>query len=57
MILQPLIENSVKYGVYESSETNVIKLDAVLDDGVLEISIGNTYDPEATIRRKEPAPG
>lgn len=51
MILQPLIENSVKYGVYESSETTMIKLDAVLDNGVLEISIGNTYDPEARIRK------
>jgi sensor histidine kinase YesM len=51
MILQPLIENSVKYGVYESSETTSIKLDAMLDNGVLEIRIGNTYDPEALIRK------
>lgn len=51
MILQPLIENSVKYGVYESSETTKIKLEAQMDGEVLEIKIGNTYDPEATIKK------
>ncbi len=51
MILQPLIENSVKYGVYESSETTKIMLEARMDDGVLEVRIGNTYDPEAIIKK------
>jgi len=51
MLLQPLIENSVKYGVYESSETTLIRLEAKLDDGVLVITIGNTYDPEAKVRK------
>lgn len=47
MILQPLLENSVKYGVYESTDRAKISLEASLDDGVLEIRINNTYDPEA----------
>ncbi len=51
MILQPLLENSVKYGVYESSETTRIKLEAILDNDVLQIKIGNTYDPEAIIKK------
>jgi len=51
MILQPLLENSVKYGVYESSETTRITLEAILDNDVLQIKIGNTYDPEATIKK------
>jgi sensor histidine kinase YesM len=51
MILQPLLENSVKYGVYESSETTKISLEARLDDGVLEIRIGNTFDPEAKVKK------
>ena len=51
MILQPLLENSVKYGVYESSGMTEILLLARLDDGVLEVKIGNTYDPEATIKK------
>jgi LytS/YehU family sensor histidine kinase len=51
MILQPLIENSVKYGVYESSETTRIMLEARIDDGVLEVKIGNTYDPDAPVKK------
>jgi two-component system, LytTR family, sensor kinase len=51
MILQPLIENSVKYGVYESSETTKITLYAHLDQEVLEVRIGNTFDPLATIKK------
>jgi len=51
MILQPLIENSVKYGVYESSDTTRIKFDAVLDNDVLEIRIGNTCDPEGKVQK------
>lgn len=47
MILQPLLENSVKYGVYESSDRTIISFEADLDDGVLEIRINNTYDPDA----------
>ena len=51
MILQPLIENSVKYGVYESAEPTRITITAVPGDGVLEIRIGNTYDPEAKVKK------
>jgi LytS/YehU family sensor histidine kinase len=51
MILQPLLENSVKYGVYESSETTKIGLETKMDEEVLEIRIGNTYDPEANIKK------
>ena len=51
MTLQPLIENSVKYGVYEAPEPTLIKLVATLDEGVLEVRIGNTYDPDARARK------
>lgn len=43
MILQPLVENAVKYGVYESEETTVIRLGARILESELEIRIGNTY--------------
>ena len=51
MLLQPLIENSVKYGVYESSATTRIMLKAGIEEGILEVRIGNTYDPEAKVRK------
>ncbi|MCU0370789.1 MAG: histidine kinase [Bacteroidales bacterium] len=51
MILQPLLENSVKYGVYESSETTTIRLEATIEEEMLRIRIVNSFDPEATIRK------
>lgn len=51
MILQPLIENSVKYGVYESSEKTAIQLESGISGGMLEIRVGNTFDPGAGMKK------
>jgi LytS/YehU family sensor histidine kinase len=50
MALQPLYENAVKHGVYESAETVVIKTIAKLSDGFLKIEISNNYDSDSTPR-------
>jgi hypothetical protein len=47
MLLQPLYENAVKHGVYESIEKVSIITTASLKDGYLEITISNNFDPEA----------
>ncbi len=44
MILQPLIENCIKHGVYESSETISINLNCEQKNNYLEINISNNYD-------------
>ncbi len=44
MILQPLIENCIKHGVYESSETVKINLSCEQKSNYLEIIISNNYD-------------
>ena len=46
MILQPLYENAIKHGVYESTETVHIKLKTQKPDAAILISISNDYDPE-----------
>jgi LytS/YehU family sensor histidine kinase len=46
MILQPLIENAVKYGVYESIDAKKIFLHAKLQEGYLWIVLGNYFDPD-----------
>lgn len=48
MLLQPLYENAVKHGVYESTEQVKICTAARLRDGYLDITICNNYDPEGT---------
>jgi LytS/YehU family sensor histidine kinase len=44
MLLQPLYENAVKHGVYESTESVKIITSAKIIEGYLEIIISNNYD-------------
>jgi two-component system LytT family sensor kinase len=45
MLLQPLYENAIKHGVYESIENVKIITEAKINNGFLEILIINNYDP------------
>jgi two-component system, LytTR family, sensor kinase len=47
MILQPLIENCIKHGVYESSEIININLKCERKMNNLEINISNNFDSES----------
>jgi LytS/YehU family sensor histidine kinase len=51
MLLQPLIENAVKYGVYASAGITRLTLAAAPEGGLLVIRIGNTYDPDANVKK------
>jgi sensor histidine kinase YesM len=51
MLLQPLYENAVKHGVYESTERVRIITRAKIVDGYIEITISNNYDPAPSLRR------
>jgi sensor histidine kinase YesM len=44
MILQPLYENAIKYGVYESSSKVIIETISKIRDNTLIITIRNNYD-------------
>lgn len=44
MLLQPLYENAVKHGVYESTESVRITTQAKIIDNHINITIGNNYD-------------
>lgn len=50
MLLQPLYENAVKHGVYESTETVSIQTQARIIDGFIEIVIRNNYDSAPSLR-------
>ena len=51
MLLQPLFENAIKHGVYESTEQVSILMDCSYREGYLEISIVNDFDPNAHARK------
>jgi sensor histidine kinase YesM len=51
MILQPLYENAVKHGVYESSGEVTIETTARIKSGYLEIIITNDFEPGAPSRK------
>lgn len=51
MILQPLYENAIKYGVYEAIEPVEIITRGIFRNGFLEITISNNYD-STTIGKK-----
>ncbi|MES2734034.1 MAG: histidine kinase [Bacteroidota bacterium] len=51
MILQPLLENAIKHGVYESLETVTIRFGCAMENNALKISIWNNFDPEGTTKK------
>lgn len=53
MILQPLFENSIKHGVYESIDKVVIKLTCRIEKEYLKIEVSNNYDPESVSSKGE----
>lgn len=53
MILQPLIENCIKHGVYESNDTIHIDFNCKRNENYLEITISNNFDPSLVNKRVE----
>jgi len=53
MVLQPLFENAIKHGVYESIEKVIIKLTARIEKEYLKITVINNFDPESVSSKGE----
>lgn len=53
MVIQPLLENAIKYGVYESIEKVQIRLNCSLINDYLKISLENNYDDDNVQDRGE----
>lgn len=52
LLLQPLYENAVKHGVYESIKTVSIKTVAEKKEGKLAITVSNTIDTDSVVTPK-----
>jgi len=53
MILQPLFENAIKHGVYESIEKVNIKLYCKEEKDYIKLTVENNFDPDAVTRKGE----
>lgn len=51
MILQPLYENAIKYGVYEQLEAVEITTSAKINNSILEIRVTNNFDSQAAVQK------
>ncbi len=51
MILQPIFENAIKYGVHQSTETVTIAVHASFHNALLQLKVFNNYDAEAVNRK------
>lgn len=52
LVLQPLIENAVKHGIATMVEGGTIKVVCRVNDGLLEVSVENGFDPESPAPRR-----
>jgi sensor histidine kinase YesM len=48
MLLQPIVENAIKFGLYDTTEDITIKINAVTFEKYLEITVQNPFDPETS---------
>lgn len=46
MLLQPIVENAIKFGLYDTIGEVVITITAKNEDGLLKVSVKNPFDPD-----------
>lgn len=49
MLLQPIVENAIKFGLYGTTDEIVIKIIATCSDNYLEITVENPFDPDTAV--------
>ena len=52
MLLQPLVENAIKFGLYDTTDAILIKLTATMNNQQLEITVENPFDPVTSTPKK-----
>lgn len=52
LLLQPVVENAIKFGLYDTVGETAIKVNATTVDGYLTITTQNPYDPATSQPRK-----
>jgi LytS/YehU family sensor histidine kinase len=52
MLLQPVVENAIKFGLYDTTGTVTIRIKALVEASYLVISVENPFDPETASPRQ-----
>lgn len=52
MLLQPLVENAIKFGLYDTTEDVVVSIRGELEGNYLELIVQNPYDPKTSRPRQ-----
>lgn len=52
MLLQPLVENAIKFGLYDTTEAITVQITAKAEQNYLLIEVQNPFDPETSAPRQ-----
>ena len=52
MLLQPIVENAIKFGLYDTTESVTVSIRAEIEGNYLIVMIQNPYDPQTARPRK-----
>lgn len=52
LLLQPLVENAIKFGLYDTIGETIIRITAVARENELEVTVSNPFDPETSSPRQ-----
>jgi len=48
LLLQPIVENAIKFGLYDTTGQTIIRLQVMKQDNELVIKVSNPFDPETS---------
>ena len=52
LLLQPIVENAIKFGLYDTTGETIIRLETRKQEGELIIKVSNPFDPETSSPRQ-----
>jgi LytS/YehU family sensor histidine kinase len=52
LLLQPIVENAIKFGLYDTTGETVIRIETSVRDNELIIRVSNPFDPETSSPRQ-----
>ena len=52
MLLQPIVENAIKFGLYDTTDAVTIRIKASFENNYIRIEVENPFDPETSRPKK-----